>query len=220
MDSEYDHRLRIAETLAKLDGDLIDVADAERKLFDYMQLIHQWNQTFNLVQNAEQQHFLNRHIIDSLTLYPLLKNTSFCLDVGSGAGLPGLPLAICRPQQQWYLIDSNGKKTRFLTHVKSQLALTAVSVVQTRVESMHPPPRFQAIVLRAFADLATIFKRTHHLCEVNGRILAMKAHLSSDELQDLEIVLRNQESWKFSIHQLAGATTDNKRQVVVIQRQP
>lgn len=147
----------------------------------YLALLTQWNKVYNLTAVRQPEQMLSRHMMDSLAVAPFLQGVHL-LDVGSGAGLPGIPLAIAQPERQFTLLDSAGKRTRFLTHIQQQLGLTNVTVVQSRAESFKPTLPFDGIVSRAFASLPTMLNQCHHLLCANGQCYAMKGKLAAEEL--------------------------------------
>lgn len=167
----------------KLNGLTIDAA-AIHKFAHYLDLLHKWNAYYNLTAITLPKEMVYLHIIDSLSIQPYLTGTRM-LDVGSGAGLPGIPLAIINPQQQWVLLDKIGKKTRFQTQAIAELGLTNVEAVQNRCEDFHPEQGFDTIVSRAFASLRIFTESTQHLLAPKGEWLAMKGHLPHDELKEL-----------------------------------
>lgn len=154
------------------------------KLESYLYLIQQWNKVFNLTAVTDLQEMVYIHLIDSLSILNYLTGTSL-LDVGSGAGLPGLPLAIANPNLSVTLIDKSGKKTRFLTQMLAELNLTNVNVVHARVEDLKLANGFDCIVSRAFASIVQYVKMTAHLLKPDGQILAMKGKYPEEEIQDL-----------------------------------
>jgi 16S rRNA (guanine527-N7)-methyltransferase len=125
-----------------------------------------------------------RHVLDSLSIWPWIRG-SRVLDVGSGAGLPGIPLAITRPECAFCLLDSNGKRTRFLIQATAELHLANIEVVRIRVEDYRPYPLFDCVVSRAFATLAELLANAGRLCAPQGRLLAMKGVFPDDELARL-----------------------------------
>ena len=139
----------------------------------YLQLMQKWNRAYNLTAIRELDAMVVRHLLDSLSILPFI-DRSPVLDVGTGAGLPGIPLALARPDIKFVLLDSNGKKTRFLTQVKIDLGLENVEVIHSRVEAYRPGIEMGIITCRAFAALNTILERTQHLVTSSTRILAMK----------------------------------------------
>lgn len=162
------------------------LADAQQDtLLAYLDLVHRWNKAYNLTAVRGLDTMVTRHLLDSLAVIDLLPS-GVVLDVGSGAGLPGVPLAIARPDQTFHLLDSNGKKTRFLFHVKTQLALDNVEVLEHRVESYRPSSRYPTIISRAFASLDTMVSSCAHLLAPQGVMLAMKAIGVHDEVTALE----------------------------------
>ncbi len=167
-----------------LDAMSIDLpADARQKLIEYLGLLSHWNQVYNLTAIRDRREMVNKHLLDSLAVLPFV-GEGRVLDVGSGAGLPGIPLAIARPDIDVVLIDSNGKKTRFLTQVKIALKLPNVAVVRNRVESYSPMEDdhriyFDAVIARAFATTREILQKTAHLHKPHTRILIMQGKLDT-----------------------------------------
>jgi 16S rRNA (guanine527-N7)-methyltransferase len=151
------------------------------QLLAYLSELQQWNRAYNLTAVRDPLEMVPRHLLDSLSILPWLRGEQM-LDVGSGAGLPGIPLAIVEPTRQWTLLDSNGKKTRFLRHVVRSLRLENVSVVQSRSESYEPDELPDCITARAFARLPDLLGLVAHLCPPGGRILAMKGRLEEAEI--------------------------------------
>lgn len=150
-------------------------------LAGYVALLARWNRVYNLTSVRQPEDMVFRHILDSVAVLPWLCGPRV-LDVGSGAGLPGIPLAIVRPDCQFYLLDSNGKRTRFMQQAVTELGLTNVQVVQARVEAYRPAELFDSILSRAFATLADMLHGAGHLCAPGGRLLALKGVYPDDEL--------------------------------------
>ncbi len=160
------------------------VADAAPFVM-YLKLLHQWNQAYNLTAVREPSAMLSRHILDSLAILPWMRGKRW-LDVGTGPGLPGIPLALLAPQETWItLLDSNGKKTRFLREVVRLLGLSNVEVVESRVESYHPSQRFDTVVSRAFSAIEPMIQNTRHLIQPDGLWLAMKGQIPEHELKTI-----------------------------------
>ena len=151
----------------------------------YLSLLCKWNQAYNLTAVRDQETMITRHIFDSLALLPWMKGARM-IDVGSGPGLPGIPLALARPDLHVVLLDSNGKKTRFLNEVKRRLALNHVEVVQSRVENYHPTHDFDTVTSRAFSELQQFIHWTRHLIAADGVWLAMKGRYPEQELAAID----------------------------------
>lgn len=153
-------------------------------LLTYLTLLHKWNKAYNLTAIRALDAMVTKHILDSLAILPWLYGTHI-LDVGTGAGFPGIPLAIARPDLHFVLLDSNGKKTRFLQEVKRQLMLTHVDIVHTRAEDYHRLAGFDTITCRAVSELSQLLVNTQHLIAKKGIWLAMKGKPPTDELDKL-----------------------------------
>lgn len=153
-------------------------------LLAYVALLAKWNQAFNLTAVREPAQMVTRHLLDSLTLLPYLP-AGRILDVGSGAGLPGIPLAVAVPERHFTLLDSNGKKTRFMAQVCTELGITNATVVNCRVERLRPDHPFDAVTARAFSSLLDLVSQTRHLLAPGGVVLAMKGALPAQELAQL-----------------------------------
>lgn len=143
-------------------------------LLQFLALLVKWNRVYNLSAVREPSQMVRRHLLDSLAVCPYLRSGS-CIDVGSGAGLPGLPLAIARPDMRFCLLDSNNKKTRFMQQVVLELRLGNVEVVQNRVEAYRPSGKFDNVIARAFAALPELQRLARHLLEDRGQLMAMVA---------------------------------------------
>ncbi len=155
------------------------------KLLQYHQLLVKWNKAYNLTAVRDPEQMLTRHLLDSLSIVPLLKGKRF-IDVGTGAGLPGIVLAIVFPEKQFDLLDSNGKKTRFLFQVKTELGLTNVNVHNCRVESLQPEIPYEGVISRAFATLADMVRGSHQLLIETGVFYAMKGVYPEEEIDALK----------------------------------
>lgn len=152
------------------------------QLVDFLELLFRWNQVHNLTAVRDPIEMVGRHIFDSLTLLPFLKGERI-LDVGTGAGLPGIPLGIARPDLNFVLLDSNAKKLNFVEHVVSILQLKNVSVIQARAETYDQ--HFDCVVSRAFSSLQGFVESSGHLCQKNGTLIAMKGPMTQAELAAL-----------------------------------
>lgn len=154
-------------------------ADAVPRLLDYLALLERWNGTYNLTAIRDPLEMVTRHLLDSLAILPYLQGHTLA-DLGTGPGLPGIPLAIAAPGRQVLLVDSNGKKVRFLREAIRALKLDGVRAVQARVEDVEGP--FDCITARAFASLADMLAWGGHLLAPQGVWLAMKGKTPDDEL--------------------------------------
>lgn len=165
----------------------VDLSDAQQEqLIAYLALLNKWNKAYNLTAVRDPAEMVSRHLLDSLSVAPHVEQSgSRWLDVGSGGGMPGIPLAILFPERRFTLLDSNGKKTRFLTQVKLELKLDNVDVVHSRVEQFKPEQAFTGITSRAFSSLADFANWTRHLGNSDTYWLAMKGVQPDDELQAL-----------------------------------
>ncbi|HQT26252.1 MAG TPA: 16S rRNA (guanine(527)-N(7))-methyltransferase RsmG [Burkholderiales bacterium] len=156
-------------------------APSLEKLLDYASLIEKWNRVYNLTAIREREKIVSHHLLDSLSVLPHLDGTDFA-DVGSGAGLPGIPMAIARPEWNGVLIESNTKKDAFLRQVSIELGLSNVAVFEGRVEDLKER-RFDLVISRAFAETGEFVRLAMHLCK--GRLAAMKGKHFEAELSDL-----------------------------------
>jgi 16S rRNA (guanine527-N7)-methyltransferase len=153
-------------------------------LAQYVSLLVRWNEAFNLTGPCSPEEMVARHVLDSLTALPYLAGTAV-LDLGTGAGLPGIPLAVLDPHRRYTLLDSKGKKTRFVTQAIGELGLDNVTVVQTRVEAFAPEQFFDTVITRAFSSLEHFVRSCQHLTTTGGRLVAMKGRYPDEELKPL-----------------------------------
>ncbi len=159
-------------------------AGGEAQLLRYVELLERWNQAYNLTAIRDPGEMLTKHVLDSLAVLPFVSEGPVA-DVGTGAGLPGIPLAIARPELRFMLLDSNGKKTRFVTQAMAELKLGNVQVVQARSEAYHSSAPFVLVLSRAFASLADFAKLAGGMAAPGGRLLAMKGARPDDEIAAL-----------------------------------
>lgn len=159
-------------------------AEAQLRLLQYLALLHKWNKVYNLTAIREPQKMLTHHLLDSLAVIPYLPGDAIA-DIGSGAGLPGIPLALARPDWSMTLVESNHKKAAFLTQVCIELKLANVQVAAERVEAFNPQKKFSTVISRAFSALAEFVELAGHLCAADGRLIAMKGVYPYDELESL-----------------------------------
>ena len=158
--------------------------DAAPQLARYLGLLERWNTVYNLTALRRMEDMVVRHIMDSLVVQDWLQG-NMILDVGSGAGLPGIPLALLNPDRHFCLLDSNSKKTRFLNQTKIELGLTNVTVISSRIEQYRPQTRHTTVLSRAFASLADFITLAGPYCTVEGRLLALKGSYPDAELSAL-----------------------------------
>jgi len=151
----------------------------------YLGLLKQWNRAYNLTAIREPERMVTYHILDSLSVLPYL-NGDRCIDVGTGAGVPGLILALATPRKQWVLLDSNRKKIRFLNQVIIELNVGNVSMEKARAEAFKPHRLFSTVITRAYGSLNLICKHTRHLLAPDGSLLAMKGAVSGEELAGID----------------------------------
>lgn len=150
-------------------------------LLAFIALIEKWNKAYNLTAIRKKEDMVGLHLLDSLAILPYLHGSRI-IDIGTGAGLPGIPLAICRPDQTFTLLDCNAKKTRFVQQAVLELKLKNVTVCHQRVEDYRPDQGFDSVLTRAFAGLPEIIALTRHLQAENGVLLAMKSQQVAAEL--------------------------------------
>ena len=165
----------------------ISLSDTQiSQLIGYVDLMEKWNRAFNLTAVRRRPELFSRHIVESLAVTPFFGGDK-CADIGTGAGLPGVPLAIADPRKTFVLLDSNGKKTRFLLEVKRVLGLSNIEVETTRVEKWQPAQRVDTVITRAFADLSTTIERIGHILHDSGILFAMKTESAADEAGSLPL---------------------------------
>lgn len=185
----------------------------EEQLLGYLALLIKWNKAYNLTAVRNPDEMVSRHLLDSLSIVPHLGNAKRWLDVGSGGGMPGIPLAILFPDKFVTTLDSNGKKTRFQTQVKLELKLANLEVIHSRVEGHQPQAPYEGIVSRAFSSLEDFSNWTRHLGDNNTHWLAMKGLHPADELvalpPDFEID---------SAHALAVPGCQGQRHLLILRR--
>ena len=184
--------------------------DGPAQLASYIDLLERWNRVYNLTAVRDPEAMVSRHILDSLSILPWLRGPRV-LDVGSGAGLPGIPLALARPDLEFSLLDSNGKRTRFLQQVVTALSLANVRVIQSRAEQFRETP-FDCITSRALAPLSDMLKWCERLCQPDGLLLAMKGARPEEELATVPT------GWSATVHALRVPALDAQHHLVVLTR--
>ncbi len=158
--------------------------DRVELLARFIRLLTKWNRVYNLTAVREIDKMVSLHLLDSLVAVPYIKGNRI-IDVGTGPGLPGVPLSIACPQWQFVLLDSNRKKTRFVSQAVIELGLENVEIVTARVEDFQPLTRFSTVIARAFASIPNMLKLTGHLCAPSGNFVFMKGVFPSEELAGL-----------------------------------
>jgi 16S rRNA (guanine527-N7)-methyltransferase len=181
-------------------------------LLAHLDLVDEWNTRFNLTAIRDREQQIAKHVLDSLTVRPWLKGLRIA-DIGSGAGFPGIPLAIVEPQRRFALIESTGKKCRFLETVRDSLGLANVDVVQARAEHLKPEVRYDTVVARALGPLADLVRFAGPLLAGGGRLLAMKGRVPEEELA------ARLNGWKVvAVHPLRVPGLDDERHLVELCR--
>ncbi|NLS14328.1 16S rRNA (guanine(527)-N(7))-methyltransferase RsmG [Vibrio sp. SM6] len=183
----------------------LNVSEKQREqLLGYVALLHKWNKAYNLTSVRDPQEMLVKHILDSIVVSVHLQGERF-IDVGTGPGLPGIPLAIMCPEKTFVLLDSLGKRVRFLKQVVHELKLTNVMPVQSRVEEFQPEIKFDGVLSRAFASMTDMVEWCHHLPKPDtGRFLALKGLHPQDEIADLPTWCSVTEIISLTVPELAG----------------
>jgi 16S rRNA (guanine527-N7)-methyltransferase len=184
----------------------------KQQLLGYVGMLHKWNKAYNLTSVRDPEQMLIRHILDSIVVNPHLTGERF-IDVGTGPGLPGIPLAIVRPDSHFTLLDSLGKRVRFMRQVQHELGLRNIEPVQSRVEEFVPQPPFDGVISRAFASLQDMLSWCHHLPDSEkGRFYALKGVRPDDELSALIPGFVMEKIVKLQVPQL-----DGERHLVILK---
>jgi 16S rRNA (guanine527-N7)-methyltransferase len=173
----------LAEGLRELG--LEDALAGDNRLMEFIAELMNWNRVYNLTSVRRPAEIVTRHILDSLSIIPYLVGKRI-IDIGTGAGLPGIPLAVASPERDYYLLDSSSKKLRFVQQTVAILDLDNVVLEHARIESYRPDERFDTVICRAFSDLHDIYRHAARLCTPEGRILAMKGVYPMAEIEGLK----------------------------------
>ena len=193
----------------------IGISLSERQnqlLLDYLELLIKWNKAYNLTAIRDPKEMLIKHLIDSLSIAPYVVGNTLA-DIGTGPGLPGIPMAIMFPNKQFFLCDSNGKKTRFLTQSKITLDLKNVEIVHGRVEEIPEDRKFQQIMSRAFTSLENMVSLCKHLLTDSGEFLAMKGLYPDEEIKSISGEYSVKNSIKLSV-----PACEEDRHLIIIEK--
>lgn len=191
----------------------LQVEDPQRAaLLQYIGLLQRWNKAYNLTSIKDPVQMLSYHLLDSLSIGPHLQGRSF-IDVGTGAGLPGIPLAVTHPDKTFSLLDSNGKKIRFLFQIKTALQLSNVKEIQGRVEGYKPEQLYDGVISRAFASLTDMIEGSEHLLASGGCFYAMKGRYPDKELSELPKGYKVEQAIELDV-----PTLDQQRHLVIIKK--
>ena len=190
----------------------IQLTDRQKdQLIQLVQLLNKWNKAYNLTSVRDPQEMLVKHILDSIVVSPYLQGERF-IDVGTGPGLPGLPLAIINPTKQFVLLDSLGQRISFIRNAVRELGLTNVEPILSRVEEYQPEQKFDGVLSRAFASLKDMTDWCHHLPKENGYFYALKGIYHEDEVQELDKKFEIKDVITLSVPELVG-----ERHLIVIK---
>ena len=191
----------------------LQVEEAARAaMLQYIGLLQRWNKAYNLTSIKDPLEMISYHLLDSLSIGPYLQGQSF-IDVGTGAGLPGIPLAVTYPDKTFRLLDSNGKRIRFLFQIKTALQLHNVKELQARVEEYTPDKRYDGVMSRAFASLTDMIEGSEHLLAPGGRFYAMKGRYPDKELSDLPKDYKVEQAIELFV-----PTLDQQRHLIIIKK--
>lgn len=185
-----------------------------QQLLDLVAMLNKWNKAYNLTSVREPNEMLVRHIMDSIVLVEHLPRPANLIDVGTGPGLPGLPLAIMMPDCQFTLLDSLGKRIRFIKQACFELGITNVTAVQSRVEEFQPDNLFDGVLSRAFASLEDMLSWCHHLVSEQGHFFAMKGIYPDTEIANMPVDLKLEKAFELDVPEL-----DEQRYLLKISKQ-
>lgn len=184
----------------------------QQQLVRYVELLDKWNKAYNLTSVRLPQEMMVKHILDSLVVAPHLTGHHY-IDVGTGPGLPGIVLAIALPETQFVLLDSLGKRVRFLMHVKHELGLDNVTPVQSRVEEYQPSVKLDGVLSRAFASLQDMIDWCSHLIDHSGKFIALKGVFPSEELDSLPTGVKFEQKIALEVPDL-----DAQRHLIILSK--
>lgn len=178
-----------------------------QKLDQFVTLLLKWNKTYNLTRIISPEKILTHHLLDSLSILPYIQGERL-IDVGTGAGFPGIPLALAKPEWQFVLLDSVGKKIRFLTQAVAELGLKNVKLIEGRVEDYHPDALFNCVIARALTRVNDMINISGHLLAPHGRLVMMKGVYPEAELAGL--------GYPFIVHRIEVPALNEERHVVIV----
>ena len=181
-------------------------------LLGYLSLMHKWNKAYNLTSVRDPKEMLQKHILDSLAVAPYIHSKSY-IDVGTGPGLPGIPLSIVCPSASFTCLDSLGKRVRFMKQVVHELKLTNVEPIQSRVEQHQPDKPYDGVLSRAFASLSDMLTWCEHLIDSSGEFLALKGQYPQDELADIPDNIALVSTHKLEVPYMVG-----ERNLIVLKK--
>jgi len=184
-----------------------------KEYLTYIGLLSEWNKTYNLTGIKKSEQMITRHIINSLSAFPYIKGTH-CLDVGTGAGLPGIILALAQPEKKWTLLDAAQKKIKFLRHIKYEFGMDNIEIIHSRVEQYKPVVEFDTVICRAFAPLRRLLSQLEHLITSNNQLLAIKGENVENEYRGL-----SERNFQIELFDLSSLDLKVKSKLVKIQRQ-
>jgi len=210
-------RRRLDQGLADLDAEIDSrvTGQARDRMIAYLMLLARWNRAFNLTAVRDPMAMVARHLLDSLAVLPWVGRGPV-LDIGTGPGLPGIPLALVHPELDFTLLDSNGKKTRFVSQAIAELGIANIRVVKGRAETYRPTRKFATIVARAVASLATLRAVSAHLAAAHGVLLALKGRIPAEEMDELCAGIGPDAPTSIAVHQLRVPFTEGERNLIVI----
>lgn len=211
--SDVDQSLLNILQKALTSAQLVVEEDKQYQLIRYVQLMHKWNKAYNLTSVRDPAEMIIKHIVDSIVIAPYLTAKNY-IDVGTGPGLPGIPLAIMLPDRHFVLLDSLGKRVRFMKQVAFDLGIKNIQPVQSRVEQYQPELPLDGVLSRAFASLKDMLHWCQHLVDSKGVFLALKGQFPDQELDQLPAGFTVQDSLKLEVPGLEG-----ERHLIVINKQ-
>lgn len=192
---------------------LVLTSNQQALLVEYVERIHKWNKAYNLTSVRDPEQMMVKHILDSLAVIPFIDGDRI-IDVGTGPGLPGIPLAIAYPEKSFTLLDSLGKRVRFMTQCAYDMKLDNVTPIHSRVEEHEPEPHYDIVLSRAFASLKDMLHWCTHLVDSSGKFLALKGQYPEEEINDLDNAFKVTDIQALNVPGLVG-----ERHLVTVQRQ-